>query len=175
VAVKTIDTKETDVIANDDNYSYLGGMLAASDVLGEKSTKGYVGDSSNPKFINMRSIQEETRFVIRTKLLNPRWHNALKKHGFKGATDLSSTVDYVFGWDATTDVIDDLTYQKIMETFIEDEAYNQWIRDANPWAAQNIIERLLEAIDRGFWQADEAQRQKLIGYYLDNEADLELK
>ena len=24
----TIDTKETDVIANDDNYSYLGGMIA---------------------------------------------------------------------------------------------------------------------------------------------------
>lgn len=174
-AVKTIDTKETDVIANDDNYSYLGGMLAASDVLGEKRTKGYFGDSSNPQFLNLRSVQEETRFVIRTKLLNPRWHNALKKHGFKGATDLSSTIDYVFGWDATTEVIDDLTYRKIMEAFIEDEEYNQWLKDANPWAVQNIIERLLEAIDRNLWQADEEQRRKLIGLYLDNEADLESK
>ncbi|NLL81800.1 MAG: cobaltochelatase subunit CobN [Tissierellia bacterium] len=175
VAVKTIDTKETDVIANDDNYSYLGGMIAASEVLSRRSTKGYIGDSSNPQFLNLRSIQEETRFVIRTKLLNPRWHNALKKHGFKGATDLSSTIDYVFGWDATTNVIDDLTYQKIMEKFIEDKEFSQWLKEANPWAAQNIIERLLEAIDRNLWNADEAQRQKLIRYYLDNEADLESK
>ncbi len=173
VAIKTIDTKETDVIANDDNYSYLGGMLAASDALGGKSTKGYIGDSSNPQFLNLRSVKEETRFVIRTKLLNPRWHNSLKKHGFKGAADLSSTVDYVFGWDATTEVIDDLTYQKIMESFVEDGEYSQWLRDANPWAAQNIIERLLEAIDRGLWQADDERRQKLIKHYLDNEADLE--
>lgn len=175
MAVKTIDTKETDVIANDDNYSYLGGMLAATEVLGGRSITGYVGDSSNPQFLNLRSVQEETRFVIRTKLLNPRWHNALKKHGFKGATDLSSTIDYVFGWDATTEVIDDLTYQKITESFIENEEYSQWLRDANPWAAQNIIERLLEAIDRGLWQADDEQRQKLIRHYLDNEADLESK
>ncbi|WP_312699130.1 cobaltochelatase subunit CobN [Sedimentibacter sp.] len=175
VAIKTIDTKETDVIANDDNYSYLGGMLAASEVLGGRSIAGYVGDSSNPQFLNLRSVQEETRFVIRTKLLNPRWHNALKKHGFKGATDLSSTIDYVFGWDATTEVIDDLTYQKITESFIENEDYNQWLKDANPWAAQNIIERLLEAIDRGLWQADDEQRQKLIRHYLDNEAVLESK
>ena len=128
VAVKTIDTKETDVIANDDNYSYLGGMIAASEVLSRWCTKGYIGDSSNPQFLNLRSIQEETRFVIRTKLLNPRWHNALKKHGFKGATDLSSTIDYVFGWDATTNVIDDLTYQKIMEKFIEDKEFSQWLK-----------------------------------------------
>lgn len=175
MAVKTIDTKETDVIANDDNYSYLGGMVAASEILGGKSINGYIGDSSNPQFLNLRSIQEETRFVIRTKLLNPRWHNALKKHGFKGATDLSSTIDYVFGWDATTEVIDDLTYQKINESFIENEEYSQWLKEANPWAAQNIIERLLEAIDRCLWQADEEQHRKLIRHYLENEADLESK
>ena len=99
----------------------------------------------------------------------------IKKHGFKGATDLSSTIDYVFGWDATTEVIDDLMYQKINESFIENEEYSQWLKEANPWAAQNIIERLLEAIDRCLWQADEEQRRKLIRHYLDNEADLESK
>jgi len=60
-----------------------------------------------------------------------------------------------------------------MESFVEDGEYSQWLRDANPWAAQNIIERLLEAIDRGLWQADDERRQKLIKHYLDNEADLE--
>ncbi|TAH57035.1 MAG: cobalamin biosynthesis protein CobN, partial [Methanosarcina mazei] len=91
LAVKNIDTKETDVLANDDNYSYLGGMVAAAGELSGRNIKGHVGDSSDPSRVKVKDIQEETRFVVRTKLLNPKWYNALKRHGFKGATDISST------------------------------------------------------------------------------------
>lgn len=173
IAVKNIDTKETDVLANDDNYSYLGGMIAAAQSTGNTVVAGYVGDSSNPKRIKIKSVQEETRFVVRTKLLNPKWYNSLKRHGFKGATDISKTVDYTFGWDATTDVIDDLTYEKIVENFIRDEEFSSWLKNANPWAMQNIIERMLEAIQRGMWDADEDMINFLKGKYLENEGDLE--
>lgn len=173
VAVKNIDTKETDVLANDDNYAYLGGMIAAASELKGEKIEGIVGDSSDPVRVKARNIKEETKFVIRTKLLNPKWYNGLKKHGYKGAMDISRVIDYTFGWDATTDAIDDWTYEQITDKFINDEDFSEWMKENNPWAMQNIIERMLEAIQRGMWKADEKTIEDLTNKYLENESLLE--
>ncbi|SHK21215.1 cobaltochelatase CobN subunit [Hathewaya proteolytica DSM 3090] len=173
LAVKNIDTKETDVIANDDNYAYLGGMVAATTEFKGKAIKGFVGDSSDPTRVKTKDIKEETKFLVRTKLLNPKWYNGLKKHGFKGATDVSRTVDYVFGWGATTGVIDDWTYNQITEKFIKDKDFSEWMKENNPWALQNIIERMLEAIQREMWHVDEETVKVLKRECLDNESLLE--
>ena len=173
LAIKNIDTKETDVLANDDNYAYLGGMVAAASTYRTSPIQGYVGDTSDPSRIKVRDIKEATRFVLRTKVLNPKWYNSLKKHGFRGANEISSAVDYTFGWDATTQVIDDLTYEKITEAFVKNEELSKWMKQANPWAMQNIIERMLEAIQRGLWQASDEMKEYLTEEYIKNEGVLE--
>ena len=173
LAVKNIDTKETDVLANDDNYAYLGGMISAARILGNENVDGYVGDTSNPARISVKTIQEETKFVIQTKLLNPKWYEALKKHGYRGAMEISNAVDYVFGWDATTGSIDEQTYEKITAAFVENEAMTAWMHAVNPWSRQNIIERLLEAINRSLWAADDTMAQYLREQYLENESIFE--
>lgn len=172
LAVKNIDNKETDVLANDDNYAYLGGMVAAAKSLG-KNIEGYVGDSSNPDNLKVKNITEETRFVIRTKLLNPKWYEGLKQHGYAGASTLSSNVDYVFGWDATSEVIDDLTYSKILENFLKDREFFEWLKEANVWAGKNIAERLLEADQRGLWEPTEEEKDELVKIFLELEGDAE--
>lgn len=173
LAVKNIDTKETDVLINDDNYSYLGGMVAAAKTYGKSDLEAYVGDSSDPQRVEIKNIAEETRFVIRSKVLNPKWYDSLKRHGFRGAGEISAHVDHFFGWDATTEIIDDFTYQQIKYKFVDNEDFAKWMESVNPWARQNIIERLLEAIKRGLWQADERTKDDLIKKYLENEGILE--
>jgi hydrogenobyrinic acid a,c-diamide cobaltochelatase (EC 6.6.1.2)/cobaltochelatase CobN subunit (EC 6.6.1.2) len=43
----------------------------------------------------------------------------------------------------------------------------------NPHALQNIAERLLEAVERGMWQATEEMKEELRDVYLDIEGWIE--
>ena len=45
--------------------------------------------------------------MFRSRVVNPRWVRAMRRHGYKGAFELAATVDYLFGWDATTGVVAD--------------------------------------------------------------------
>ena len=82
-------------------------------------------------------------------------------------------VDIVFGWDATTDVIDDWMYKKIADRYAFNAENASWIRSVNLYAMQNIAERLLEAVERGMWNASDEDIEKLRDLYMDVEGDIE--
>jgi cobaltochelatase CobN len=54
-----------------------------------------------------------------------------------------------------------------------DPMMQQWLKDVNPYALQNMAERLLEAIERNLWHSSEEMKQKLQGLYLEMEGFLE--
>ena len=82
-------------------------------------------------------------------------------------------VDIVFGWDATTHVIDDWMYKAIADRYAFDEENARWIREVNLYAMQNIAERLLEASARGMWNASAEDLSRLREIYMDVEGDIE--
>ncbi len=49
----------------------------------------------------------------------------------------------------------------------------EWFKEVNPFALQNITERLLEAVKRGMWEAGPEMVAELQGIYLDIEGELE--
>jgi len=49
----------------------------------------------------------------------------------------------------------------------------EWLKKVNPHALQNIAERLLEAVDRGMWQASDEMKEELRSIYLDVEGLIE--
>lgn len=49
----------------------------------------------------------------------------------------------------------------------------EWLKEVNPFALQNMVERFLEAIERGLWEVTEEMRGKLQKLYLDIEGLLE--
>src|SRR6202012_3354632 len=100
VAVKNTDTREHDIADSDDYYQYHGGMVAAVRALTGSAPKAYVGDSTRPDYVRTRTLVEESARVFRSRVVNPRWIDAMKRHGYKGAFELAATVDYLFGWDA---------------------------------------------------------------------------
>ena len=51
--------------------------------------------------------------MFRARVVNPRWLAAMRRHGYKGAFELAATVDYLFGYDATTGVVADWMYEKL--------------------------------------------------------------
>ena len=151
VAVKNVDSREHDILDSDDYYQYHGGMVATVRALTGREPAAYLGDSSDPSRVVARSLAEETRRVFRARVANPRWIASMIRHGYKGAAELSATVDYLFGYDATTGVAEDWMYEQVAERYLLDADVAEFMARSNPWAARAIAERLLEAADRGLW------------------------
>ena len=174
IAVKNVDNREHDLFDSDDYFQYHGGMIAAVRALTGRSPKGFIGDSSDPSRPKTRSLSEEARRVFRSRVANPKWIEAMQRHGYKGAFELSATVDYLFGYDATTGVVEDWMYRDVTHKYVLDEKVRDFMQESNPWALRAISERLLEAAERGLWaEPDPEDLQALKAAYLENEGMLE--
>jgi len=174
VAAKNVDTREHDIADSDDYFQYHGGMVATVRALTGSSPEAYIGDSTRPEQVKTRSLVEETSRVFRARVVNPKWLAAMRRHGYKGAFELAATVDYLFGYDATTGVVADWMYEKLAQTYVLDPENREFMEKSNPWALHGIAERLLEAVDRKMWaEPDPALLAELQQAYLDTEGDLE--
>ncbi|MDX3096302.1 cobaltochelatase subunit CobN [Streptomyces sp. ME01-24h] len=174
VAAKNTDTREHDIADSDDYYQYHGGMVATVRALTGRSPEAYIGDSTRPETVRTRSLLEETSRVFRARVVNPRWIEAMRRHGYKGAFELAATVDYLFGYDATTGVVADWMYDKLARTYVLDPENRAFLQAANPWALHGMAERLLEAESRGMWaEPDPEVVEQLRQAFLETEGDLE--
>nr|WP_221462706.1 cobaltochelatase subunit CobN [Streptomyces olivoverticillatus] len=174
VAAKNTDTREHDIADSDDYFQYHGGMVATVKALKGTAPAAYIGDSTRPETVRTRTLVEETSRVFRARVVNPRWIEAMRRHGYKGAFELAATVDYLFGYDATTGVVPDWMYDKLAQTYVLDPENRAFLQDANPWALHGIAERLLEAESRGMWaKPDPDTLEGVRQAFLETEGDLE--
>ena len=173
LTVKNEDTREYDMLDGDDFYSYHGGMIAAVKALKGELPRSYCGDSSDPDRVKTRSTVEETKHIFRARILNPKWIESMKRHGYKGAGDISRMVDIAFGWDATAEVLEDWMYEELANKYALDKDMQEWLKKVNPHALQSIAERLLEAVERDMWQASDEMKEELRDVYLDIEGWIE--
>ncbi|HOW04894.1 cobaltochelatase subunit CobN [Methanospirillum hungatei] len=173
VTVKNRVSREFDILDVDDDYIFLGGMNACVKAYGNKDPVSVIGEASDPKNVKTRLLDEEIRFIFRSRVLNPRWIDGLKPHGFRGVQEVMNTIEYTFGWDVTSDAVDDWEYQAAAEHFLFDEENRKWIEENNPYAMHNIAGRLLEAYERGFWETDDETIKKLQDIFLESEEYLE--
>ncbi len=152
-----------------------GGMTATARHLSGKEVKTYYGDTRNPEHVEVRDLADEIRRVVRTKLLNPKWIEGMKRHGYKGAGDISKRIGRVYGWEATTREVDDWIFDDIAKTFMLNEENRKFFEEHNPWALEEIARRLIEAAERGLWSPAEDVKEALKAVYLEIEGWIEEK
>jgi cobaltochelatase CobN len=169
IAVKNQDNREHDIFDSDDYLQDHGGMVAAVRALTGVQPKAWFGDSSDPARPRMRSLAEEAARVVRSRVVNPKWLSAMQRHGYKGAFEMAATVDYLFGYDATAGVVEDWMYEKVTEAYVGDPGMRKFFEESNPWALRSIAERLLEADERGLWDASAEARDTLRAAVLEAE------
>ncbi len=161
VAVKNQDNREHDIFDSDDYLQDHGGMIATIRSLTGADPKAWFGDSADPARPLVRSLAEEAARVVRTRVVNPRWIEAMQRHGYKGAFEMAATVDYLFGYDATARVVDDWMYEKVTAAYVADPQVRKFFERSNPWALKSIAEKLLEAVERGMWHASDDAKATL--------------
>jgi cobaltochelatase CobN len=173
VAVKNQPDREIDLIDMDDGYAYFGGMNAVARCDGKKKPMNVIGDASDPDRLKARDLDGEMARIMRSRILNPKWIEGLKDHGFVGANLIADNVNHALGWDATSDVIADWMYESMANHFLFNEENRKWIEESNPLALRGVLEDLLEAISRGMWEASGDMEARLRDLYLETEAVLE--
>lgn len=173
MTVKNEDSRESDMMSCTDYYNYYGGLIVAAKTVRGVAPLSVMGDSSDPRRVKVRTTAEEAKHILRSRLVNPKWIAGLKRHGYKGAGELSHMMDTMLGWDATAEVMDDWMYEKVAQTYALDSEMKEWMKEVNPYALQNILDKLLEAASRGMWKADPDLEQELKDVYLEMEGDIE--
>ncbi|WP_447895719.1 cobaltochelatase subunit CobN [Vreelandella sp. GE22] len=155
------DNREHDLLDSNSYYAFQGGLANASRALSGEQPTIYHADHANPAMPTIRTLKEELGKVIRSRVLNPKWIEAMREHGYKGAFEMAATIDYLFAYDATTDLIADYQYAQVSQALVLDETNQQFLREHNPAALDEMAERLMEAVQRGMWQAPGEQAEKL--------------
>ncbi len=152
VVLHNQDNKEHDILDSDDYYQFQGGLYASIEMLGNKKPKAYIGDHSRIERPRLNKLRKELDKVVRSRLLNPKWINGMKSHGYKGGFEMAASLDYLFAYDSTTGQLPDGTYNNIYKSWILDNDTIDFLSNHNPWALRDIGERLLEAHHRGLWK-----------------------
>ncbi len=151
------DNREHDLLDSDDYYQFQGGLATAVRAVQGQNPELYFGDHAVPSNPKVRKLQEEIARVYRSRVVNPKWIAGVMRHGYKGAFEMTATVDYLFAYDATTHCVADHMYQGVATSYLFNPQVQEFIQDKNPWALRDMAERLLEAHQRGLWQQVEEE------------------
>ncbi len=174
VVIQNQDNREHDILDSDDYYQFHGGMANAAHAEKGVMPALYFGDNSKPENPKVRTLKEEILRVYRSRVVNPKWIEGMRAHGYKGAFEMAATVDYIFGYDATTGVVDDFIYEGVAQAYLFDSGNFEFLKQNNPRAAVEMAERMLEAAQRGMWKSPDAQTlDKLSTVFTEAEAQTE--
>ncbi|MBQ0752224.1 MAG: cobaltochelatase subunit CobN [Roseovarius sp.] len=149
--VQNQDNREHDLLDSDDYYQFEGGAAAAVSTLQGRDRPVYHNDHSRPERPVIRTLEDEIGRVVRSRVVNPKWIEGVKRHGYKGAFEIAATVDYLFAFAATTGAVQGHHFDLVEAAFLEDDDTREFIAAHNPSALRELAERLAEAVERGLW------------------------
>ncbi|MDA8747279.1 cobaltochelatase subunit CobN [Litoreibacter sp.] len=149
--VQNQDNREHDILDSDDYYQFEGGAAAAVSTLQDRNRPIYHNDHSRPERPVIRTLDDEIGRVVRSRVVNPKWIDGVKRHGYKGAFEMAATVDYLFAFAATTGAVKGHHFDLVHQAFLEDDDTRGFIEEHNAPALREMAQRLNEAIERGLW------------------------
>ncbi len=168
--VQPQDSAERDILDGDDVADFAGGFAAAAALLGNAPALYHL-DTSKPMLPKARTLAESVARVVRGRLTNPRWLAGMLKHGHRGVAEIAQSVDALYAFAATAEIVPAHLFEAVHEALIADEAVLAAMSARNPAAAASIARRLQDALARGMWTARRnAVADELSGALLGHEA-----
>ncbi|MEM9731901.1 MAG: magnesium chelatase subunit H [Pseudomonadota bacterium] len=159
MAYQNLDSVELGVTTIDHYFDTLGGITKTV----ERAKQASGDDSALKVFISdqtqgtskVRTLGEQVSLETRTRSLNPKWFEGMLSHGHEGVRQIEAQIANTVGWSATTGQVQPWVYEELTQTFVLDDEMRARLADLNPAAAARIVERVMEAHARDYWQADE--------------------
>jgi cobaltochelatase CobN len=153
-----------ELLSTDHPFEHLGGLSLAVRAVSGRTPDIFITDmrGSEARVVTAGSaISEE----LRARYLNPHWISAMQKEGYAGANAIAGIVNNLWGWQVTdpSSVRAD-QWQAMHDTYVADSrklGLGRFFAQVHPGAQLQMVDRMLEAVSRGYWQADEATRTSL--------------
>ncbi|WP_029013374.1 cobaltochelatase subunit CobN [Niveispirillum irakense] len=163
-AVLSRSSKLHGILSTDHPFEYLGGLSLAVRHLDGQSPSLYIADLRNPT----ARITGTASFLadeLRTRYQNPHWIKAMQAEGYAGALEMLNVANNLFGWQVTDpDSVRADQWQAFHDTYVMDRrelGLNEWFAANNPTAQMQLVERMAEAIRKGYWDASAQTRAEL--------------
>jgi len=181
LALSTVDVVNRNHVSDEHDvfgcccyFAYHGGFYNTIKALTKRNDVEIVTvDTRDISLTDVRGMKEEVERVVRAKLLNPTWIDEMRKHGYRGANEFSRKILHLYGWSATTKLVDGWIFNEIAKTYVLNEEIRKWFEVNNIWALEEIARRLIEAAERGLWKPSDEMLQKLREVYGEIEGILE--
>jgi cobaltochelatase CobN len=166
LVAQTQDNREHDILDSDDYYQFIGGLAATVQTLKGTAPRVAHIDTSRPEAPIARPLSHEISRVVRGRGANPKWLKGVMRHGYKGAFELAATVDYLFGFAASTDAVANHHFDQLFAAYIEADEVRDFMAEVNPAALRETAARFAEAIRRGLWTPRSNRAADLIAEWL---------
>lgn len=162
------DNREHDILDSDDYYQFMGGLAATVQSLRGHAPRIAHIDTSRPETPVSRPLSHEISRVVRGRAANPKWIAGVMRHGYKGAFEIAATVDYLFGFAASTDAVGNHHFDQLFAAYLENDRVRGFMKEANPAALRETAVRFDEALRRGLWTPRSNRAADLIAEILAN-------
>ncbi|MGC2340872.1 MAG: cobaltochelatase subunit CobN, partial [Methyloceanibacter sp.] len=145
------DHAEIDLLDSLDYAANEGGFAAAADRLG-KAPALYHTDISRPEAPKVRTLVEEIARIARGRAANPAWIEGMMRHGYRGAAEVTRSVEGLFAFAATLPTRLDRQFDVLFDATLGNESVDSFLREQNPAAREAMAARFDEAIRRDLWR-----------------------
>lgn len=171
VVVQPRQSNTWGALSLDHVYEFMGGMnLAVRNVTG-KDPEAYFADYRNRNRVRMQDLKEAIGVESRSTIFNPEYIKEVMKGGASSASQITEVVTNTYGWNVTKpEVIDDAMWNQIYDVYVTDSyklGTEDFFKQQNPAALQEITAVMLETVRKGMWEASEQQISTLANLHTD--------
>ena len=157
------------LLDTDHPFEYLGGISKAVKYLDGANPQLYISNMRDPRKAKLETAEAFMAKELRAVYQHPNWMKEMQKEGYAGTLQMLNTVNNFWGWQVMDrNVVRDDQWQEFHESYVKDRyklGMRQWFEKSNPTALAQIAERMLEAIRKDYWQADEQTKRELVAVY----------
>ncbi len=166
------DRHDREIVDLDHYFEFFGGMNKAVETVSGETPMLMISDTTK-EVVYTEDVRDVIKRGTRTRLLNPKWIDEMLKHDYHGAQQIEERVYNTLGLAATTHAVDNWIWSSIADRFVFDEEMRKRLMENNKFAALGLTERLMEAEQRGYWEASAEELEKLRQAYMEMEGDIE--
>jgi cobaltochelatase CobN len=100
----------------------------------------------------VRTLVEEIARIVRGRAANPTWIEGMMRHGYRGAAEVTRSVEGLFAFAATLPARLDRQFDVLFDATLGNETVDSFLRQENPQAREAMATRFDEAIRRDLWR-----------------------
>ncbi|WP_227270194.1 cobaltochelatase subunit CobN [Roseobacter weihaiensis] len=144
------DLPETDVLLAEDYATHEAGFAAAQAVTGGRAGLYHL-DATDFDAPRTRSLTEEIARVVHGRAVQPDWIAGMRRHGFRGAAEIASTLENMAAFAQLAQVVPDHLFDLYYDATLGDAEVAAFLADANPEAHAAMRDRFAALHAAGLW------------------------